>query len=40
MFEYTPEEIANKIMYKNLELFLEKYFHDDYLLHGAVRKPV
>ncbi len=40
MFDYTPEEIVNKIMYKNLELFLEKYFHDDYLLNGLKRMPV
>lgn len=31
MFGYTPQEIAEKIASKNVMLFLERYFHDDYL---------
>jgi microsomal dipeptidase-like Zn-dependent dipeptidase len=36
MFGYTPEQIVDKIMYKNVENFLEKYFTDDYLLQRTI----
>ena len=30
------EEIITKMAYKNVDLFLKRYFHDDYLLAGNV----
>lgn len=33
-FGLTPEEIAEKILYKNVDDFLQRYYHDAYLKHG------
>ena len=33
MFGYTAEELTDKIFTLNIETFLEKYFHDGYLLN-------
>lgn len=30
-FGLTPEQITEKILYKNVDSFLQRYFHDDYL---------
>jgi len=34
MFGFSTKEIIEKIMYKNAQNFLEKYFHDNFLIHG------
>ncbi len=33
-FGLTPDQIAEKILYKNVDRFLQRYYHDDYLKHG------
>ncbi|TAE17549.1 MAG: hypothetical protein EAZ95_06285 [Bacteroidetes bacterium] len=35
MFGMSSREILDKIMYQNVERFLKRYFHDDYLLRGV-----
>jgi microsomal dipeptidase-like Zn-dependent dipeptidase len=38
MFGYSPLELAEKIMYRNMEQFLERYYSDEYLL-GTPARP-
>lgn len=35
-FGLTPEEIAEKILYKNVDDFLQCYYHDAYPKHGQM----
>lgn len=35
MFGLSPQEILDKIMYKNATNFLKRYFHDNYLRQGV-----
>ncbi len=34
----SAKELAAKIMHGNVELFMKKYFHDDYLKQGKIRQ--
>ena len=36
MFGFSPKQIVEKVMYKNADLFLQKYFNDAYLSGGAI----
>jgi hypothetical protein len=41
MFGYTAQEIAEKIAYSNVLLFMERYFNSQYLKKAAqVEEPV
>ncbi|HAS47120.1 MAG TPA: hypothetical protein DCS93_41945 [Microscillaceae bacterium] len=35
-FGLTPDEIAEKILYKNVDNFLQRYYHDGYLKHAKL----
>ncbi len=40
MYDYTPEQLVDKIMRQNIENFLEKFFNDDYLRGGSTVTPI